>query len=68
MGFAGFVFIFLFLLMAIGFEPVIAFVLPFLNAKAPELAHGDMPQGLFIFMMLTNLFNLVGGILEGISI
>jgi hypothetical protein len=68
LGFVGFIFIFLFLLMLIRFEPVVAFVLPFLNAKAPELAHGDLPPGLFIFMMFTNLFILVGGILKGIAI
>lgn len=60
---------FIWLTMAMAFEPIIAFVLPFLAEKAPALAaNGAMPAGLFIFLIITGLVTLIASLVLGIAV
>jgi len=67
LGLIGYICTFFWILMAMAFEPIIAFVLPFLAVKAPAVVHGSLPPGLFLFLIVDGLMLLVGGILLGIA-
>lgn len=68
LGLLGLICAFLAIFMAVAFEPILAFILPFLAVKAPALANGDLPPGLFVYLIISNLLLLLGGILWGISV
>ncbi|GLV54513.1 hypothetical protein KDH_13600 [Dictyobacter sp. S3.2.2.5] len=60
---------FIWLAMAMAFELIIAFVLPFLAEKAPKLtADGAMPAGLFIFLIIGGLITLIASLMLGIVV
>lgn len=71
LGLLGFILTFFWLLITLAFEPIVAFVLPFLSylsSKAPNLTNVDLPAGLFFLSLAGNLLFLVGGTLLGIAI
>jgi hypothetical protein len=65
-GLVGFVLIFLALGLAGAFETILAIVMPFLAAHG--LGNGHMPASGFVYLLISDLLLLVGGIVFGISI
>lgn len=60
---------FIWLTMDMSFEPILAFVLPFLAEKAPNLAaDGAMPAGLFVFLIIGGLITLIASVVLGIAV
>lgn len=68
LGLLGFIVTLFSLLMGIAYQPIFAFVNPFLATHAPALLNGRPPQGLLIFFIVGGLLGLAGGTMLGIAV